>query len=463
MGFLFGLAVVAGGIAGLVVLYVLWWYLFSYSKVVVTVSTEAPEDFKVCPITSPLTPPLPTENTHSHAINNQQETLRNCKVLLGGWKPTMVAPGMATQTLGVAVKRTRPFVTCNRELLRLADGGQVGLDWFPMSSNDRARYARQVRDLQRQGVAVPAPAASEEERPIVVVCHGLNGGSNENYIRHFARALQQDPRLRGCRVVVMVARGLGGVPMLTPTPYNAGSTDDVRAAIAHLHARYPRAPLLLAGFSLGANVACRYVCEERGRTPVAAVLAVNCPFDLHASIVNLETRQGAVGRYFSANMAKGLARYTRKNAEALRKSPYRVDLRAACAARLCSEFDEAGSSKMFGLAHNTDYYREYSALPVLREHAAAVTTPTLFLAAANDCMCAPEVRAEVQDIVRRAGPAARIALATSQNGGHLGFLEATGVHDACSWQHSWMDRVGREWFANALNSYVPLEQEQQQQ
>lgn len=67
MGFLFGLAVVAGGIAGLVVLYVLWWYLFSYSKVVVTVSTEAPEDFKVCPITSPLTPPLPTENTHSHA------------------------------------------------------------------------------------------------------------------------------------------------------------------------------------------------------------------------------------------------------------------------------------------------------------------------------------------------------------------------------------------------------------
>lgn len=371
----------------------------------------------------------------------------------------MVAPGMATQTLGVAVKRTRPAVKCNRELLRLADGGQVGLDWFPMGASERAEYARRVRDLRRAGQAVPEPAAREEERPIVVVCHGLNGGSNENYIRHFARALQQDPRLRGCRVVVMVARGLGGVPLLTPRPYNAGATDDVRAAVAHLHARYPHAPLLLAGFSLGANVACRYVCEERGRAPVAAVLAVNCPFDLHASVVHLETRQGALGRYFSANMAKGLVRYTRKNADALRKSPYRVDLRAACAARLCSEFDEAGSAKMFGLAHGTDYYREYSALPVLRDLAAAATTPTLFLAAANDCMCAPEVRAEVQDIVRRAGPAARLALATSQNGGHLGFLEATGLATACSWEHSWMDRVGREWFANALDTFVPLQKD----
>lgn len=375
----------------------------------------------------------------------------------------MVAPGMVAQTLGVPVKRTRPAVKCSRELLRLADGGQVGLDWFPMGASERAEYARRVRDLRRQGVAVPAAAASEEARPILVVCHGLNGGSNENYIRHFARALQADPRLRGCRVVVMVARGLGGVPMLTGRPYNAGSTDDVRAAIAHLHARYPRAPLLLAGFSLGANVACRYVCEERGRTPVAAVLAVNCPFDLHASVVNLETRQGAVGRYISANMAKGLVRYTRKNVDAIRKSPYSIDLRAIYAARLCSEFDEAGSCKMFGLAHNTDYYREYSALPVLREHAAAVTTPTLFLAAANDCMCAPEIRADVADIVRRAGPAARIALATSQNGGHLGFLETTGLHDACSWQHSWMDRVGCEWFANALNTYVPINQELQEQ
>ena len=47
MGFLVGLAIVAGGITGVVLLYALWWYLFSYSKVVVTVSTEAPEDLKV--------------------------------------------------------------------------------------------------------------------------------------------------------------------------------------------------------------------------------------------------------------------------------------------------------------------------------------------------------------------------------------------------------------------------------
>ena len=54
MGFLFGLAVVAGGLAAIIVLYALWWYFFSYSKVVVTISSEAPEDLKVCS-SSPIT------------------------------------------------------------------------------------------------------------------------------------------------------------------------------------------------------------------------------------------------------------------------------------------------------------------------------------------------------------------------------------------------------------------------
>jgi len=312
--------------------------------------------------------------------------------------------------------------------------------------------------LTKAGVEVPKAADNEDDRPIVVICHGLNGGSNENYIRHFGRALVRDPMMRGCRVIVMIARGLCGVPMLTPRPYNAGYTEDIRETINHLHQQFPNAPLLLAGFSLGANVVSRYVCEEKGHAPIVGALAVNNPFDLQASTVDMEQRQGAVGRYFSGNMAKGLIRYTKKNEAALKKSPYSIDFRAIYATKLCSEFDEVGSCRMFGLSHNYEYYREFSSMPTLEQLINEETTPMLYVAAGNDPMCTKEAATKALEIVGNAGPNARIAMAVSSNGGHLGFLESTGFGDCLSWEHSWMDRIGCEWFSNVLDTYAPLKQ-----
>ncbi len=43
---------------------------------------------------------------------------------------------------------------------------------------------------------------------------------------------------------------------------SAGHTHDIRTALLYLSAKYPRAPLLGVGFSLGAGVLTRYVGEE---------------------------------------------------------------------------------------------------------------------------------------------------------------------------------------------------------
>jgi len=352
--------------------------------------------------------------------------------------------------------RSRPAISMERELFMLEDGGQVGLDWFPMTPNDRNKYQRNVRDLGRKGVKVPEPAQNVNDRPILVIVHGVNGGSNENYIRHFGHAIQLDPMLRGCRVMVMVCRGLCGVPMTTPRPYNAGYTEDLRATIKHIRVQNPKAPLFLAGFSLGANLVCRYICEERGNSDIVAALAVNNPFDLQGSTIGMEQRQGFIERYFSSNIAKGLIRYTRKNEAAFRNSQYKLDFKAIYSAKLCSEFDEVGSSKMFGLAHNVDYYREYSSLPMLRNLVNEVSTPLLFVSTVNDPMCIAEAREGAKEVVLGAGPNSRVAIALSDNGGHLGFLESTSMGDMLSFEHSWIDRVGRDYFFNALNTYVPL-------
>lgn len=56
---------------------------------------------------------------------------------------------------------------------------------------------------------------------------------------------------------------------------SAGHTDDIRSALLYISAKYPKAPLLGVGFSLGANVLTRYVGEEgvNSRLKAAAVLA----------------------------------------------------------------------------------------------------------------------------------------------------------------------------------------------
>lgn len=82
------------------------------------------------------------------------------------------------------------------------------------------------------------------------------------------------------RAVVYNPRGTAGTPVATPHFYSASYTDDLRAIIAHLERRFPGAPLVAAGYSLGANVLCRYLGEEGARTPLKAAVSLCNPFNL---------------------------------------------------------------------------------------------------------------------------------------------------------------------------------------
>ena len=103
------------------------------------------------------------------------------------------------------------------------------------------------------------PSSPEPPRMVALVCHPhpLYGGTMHN------------------KVVFRVAQALGdlGMPVLrfnfrgvgrSTGAYDAGrgEADDIRAALAALAARYPDAPLLLAGFSFGAWVGLPVGCAD---------------------------------------------------------------------------------------------------------------------------------------------------------------------------------------------------------
>ena len=67
-----------------------------------------------------------------------------------------------------------------------------------------------------------------------------------------------------------------GVPLTSDQLYSAGHTDDLRQALVYIARRYPDAPLLGLGFSLGANVIIRYLAEEGDQSRLRAGCALGC-------------------------------------------------------------------------------------------------------------------------------------------------------------------------------------------
>jgi predicted alpha/beta-fold hydrolase len=67
-----------------------------------------------------------------------------------------------------------------------------------------------------------------------------------------------------------------GVPLTSPQLYSSCHTDDFRQALLYISNRYPRAPLLGLGFSLGSNILTRYVAEEGEECRLISACALAC-------------------------------------------------------------------------------------------------------------------------------------------------------------------------------------------
>ena len=92
---------------------------------------------------------------------------------------------------------------------------------------------------------------SDDAKPMLVVLHGLSGGSHEVYLRHAIESLIGDG---GWEVVVVNSRGCANTKLTSGVLYNARATWDIRQMVKWLTNTFPNRPLFGMGFSLGANI-----------------------------------------------------------------------------------------------------------------------------------------------------------------------------------------------------------------
>jgi uncharacterized protein len=272
----------------------------------------------------------------------------------------------------------RPPVPLRRERVETTDGDFWEFDWLATDTPQTA--------------------------PLVVLFHGLEGGSQS----HYARALLVALARAGWRGVVPHFRGCGGAPNRLPRAYHSGDYAEVGAMLAAIRSTIPRAtPLFAVGVSLGGSALLNWLGREgsQAQQMLTAAAAVSAPLDLVAAGIAISR---GLNRVYTAHF---LATLKPKSLAMAVRFPGLLDAARIRRARTMWDFDDAVTAPLHGFAGTRDYWTRASSKPWL----ASVALPTLVINARND----PFIPAHSLPGARDVSPA--VTLEQPRHGGHAGF------------------------------------------
>ncbi|GAA5952007.1 hypothetical protein JCM21900_000113 [Sporobolomyces salmonicolor] len=325
------------------------------------------------------------------------EVLAKCPSLSGpnAWyTPTAWLSSGHLATIYCTTKFNYDHIIYSRELIRVPDGGTIAVDFAPEIT----------------------PEQPIDDRPILVVSHGLTGGSHESYVRNILTVVTRPKEEGGLgwRGAVVNSRGCANTPITSPILYNGAVTDDLRSALAFITHFAPKAPLYGIGFSLGANQIAKYVGEEAADSAVKAAISLGAPFDFLKGNVALSSSW--LRLVYSKAMAINLKTLLKRHEHVFKKHPV-LDWEAIYANPNATlfEFDSLVTAPMGGYSTVAAYYRAASASNVIEN----VAVPFLSISALDD----PIVDASGIPF-DSASRNPYLTFATTQHGGHLGWFSS---------------------------------------
>jgi uncharacterized protein len=250
-------------------------------------------------------------------------------------------------------------------------------------------------------------------RPAIILLHGLEGSSRA----HYMAGISDKAWAAGWNVVRLNQRNCGNTEHLSRGLYHSGLTHDALFVMRELIDRDRIQSIVVAGYSLGGNLALKLAGELGGSAPpqLAAVCAVSPTMDLARCVDALERGANVVYQW---NFVRNLKARMRRKAAAF---PGAFALDALRRVRTVRAFDEAYTAPHHGFRDATDYYHRASALRVIDR----IRVPALIVAAEDDPFVptAPFRSAEVTGN-------ANITLVITPYGGHCAYLErAAGDYD----------------------------------
>lgn len=250
-----------------------------------------------------------------------------------------------------------------------------------------------------------------QERPTVLIVHGLEGSSLSQYVIGTGSKAWNE----GMNVVRMNMRNCGGTEGLTPTLYHSGLSSDVGAVIRTLIEQDGLQRIAMAGYSMGGNLVLKLAGDWGSDAPaqLQAVAAVSPAADLAASADAMHEK---ANRMYEWKFLLSLMRRYRRKQE-LFPAIYRASGRYP---RSIREFDDGITARYCGFNGAQDYYTRASASRVVDR----IALPTLVIHSTDDpfIRMMPETRLKYLN-----NP--HVTLVETQHGGHCAFLSHPNGYD----------------------------------
>ena len=288
------------------------------------------------------------------------------------FKPAWWLPSPHLQTLWPVMFRKRSVPPLIPERFELDDGDFVDLCW-----------------------------SRQDDRPVVVVLHGLEGSLQSHYAGNLMSLLEK----AGFRPVLMHFRGCSGEPNRLPRSYHSGDTGDLARVVDHINQMTHGRVRGAIGFSLGGNVLLKWLGQTGDANPLQCAVAVSVPFRLADAAERLER---GFSRLYKVHLMKKLKRsYAQKFTRI--ESPLDVDMDRLKGFR---EFDDQVTAPLHGFRGVDHYYGESSC----RQYLANIRVPTRIIHALDDPFMYSETVPQQSEVSEQ------VELLIVRNGGHVGFV-----------------------------------------
>lgn len=286
----------------------------------------------------------------------------------------------------------------------------------------KASYQRETIDTE-DGDFLHIDISSVDSKEAVILCHGLEGGSDSTYIQEFSlafNALQYD-------TIALNYRGCNGPMNSTLRLYHSGATDDIYQCIKVMSARYDK--IYLIGFSLGGNLVLKYLGEQRYPIPnnIIKAIAISVPVDLEASCLWLQRKQNYI---YEKRFIKSLTTKIKFKAQ---QFPGAIDLSRLHSIKTLYDFDDVFTGPIHGFGNAKNYYAQCSSRQFIHQ----IKIPTTILIANDDPFLDPSTIPN-----KECDHNPLVNLIVTKHGGHVGFGKFRNEENYMLYISKWFINLG---------------------
>ncbi len=276
-------------------------------------------------------------------------------------------------------------------------------------------------DGDKLSLEITTPRKWKPTDPTVLLVHGLCGSHKSPNLVRMAKRLEPI----GIRAARFNMRNCGSGRGLAKQIYHSGRSEDVFEAIKALKIEHPESPIVLIGFSLGANIVLKLAGElsTLAHPFLVGVIAISPPVDLYSSIRMLGDPQNALYENYFYRLLRKDVYYRHKKFKDLKPVFLPKDLKIY-------EFDQIYTAPHCGFRDAQDYYSKCSSAQYVPD----ISIPCRILLSEDD----PIISSASLDGIPLPS---NVTVFKTKKGGHMGYL---GKPSGKNGFH-WLDSLLVEW------------------